>query len=259
MNLVFSWNIQFCGKDGGSPEVLSNTFLQLSDFWFSFGGRPGQLGKEGSEPKTISHMFEFLVDLVMGPYVCRHLECVCCSLELVFAYGRPGRGTSFSQSWNSAWLCWQVVLIQPYFLSKGKLHSVFTQWSSFSSFISPRGVFMATESNSYGWGIIYTDSSKVTSLDRSQYVNCFQSLVRIIQKPRAFRHFIAIWQLLWNPSRWSSMIFNLVSLNRPIPVEGLLHPQSVAFSAIYLLTMCGRIIVGWTWKLPQQQPQNSVQ
>lgn len=40
------------------------------------------------------------------------------------------------------------------------------------------------------------------------------------------------------------MIFNLVSLNRPTLGEGLLHPQPVAFSAIYLLTVCGRITGG---------------
>lgn len=38
-------------------------------------------------------MFEFLVGLVMGPYVCRHLECVCCRLEPAFAAGwRLGKG-----------------------------------------------------------------------------------------------------------------------------------------------------------------------
>lgn len=35
-------------------------------------------------------MFEFLVDLVMGPYVCRHLECLL----------QPGAGVCLREAWE---------------------------------------------------------------------------------------------------------------------------------------------------------------
>lgn len=66
-------------------------------------GQP-RLGEKGSEPKIMSHMFEFLMDLVMVPVFADTWNVFAAGWSWCLFKGGPGEGALLSQSWHYAWL-----------------------------------------------------------------------------------------------------------------------------------------------------------
>lgn len=179
---VFSWSTQsFMGRIG-VPLRCFQPINRAALFLISFWGQARPVWGKGSEPKVISHMLVFLMDLVMGPYVCRHLGSVCWRLEMVFAWGRLGRGSSshragilFGCAKGKYWLSHHFPCHREPLLCLLSLVSS-------SSLVSSYGMFVATEYDSHGQGHGLYSASQSNICRSGPLCNCFQSLMRKVQK-----------------------------------------------------------------------------